>query len=175
MADDLEGSLGYAVWKDDGAAVKRILAEGNHVDDDACGEGVKTPLMESLDEMEDFYDDARRAITNVLLEHGADVHRRDDSGLTPLHYAAGAGAAAVDLTLAAGADLNAQAADGSSPLHVAVDRRSVTAVEALLRASADQEPRDGQGRAARDLLSQDPGSDDAEASVIRQMLAGGAP
>src|SRR4051795_4936344 len=106
-AKDVEGSLGYAVWKDDGAAVRRILAEGHPVDDDAWGNGVKTPLMESLDEMEAFYDDERRAMTIDLLEHGADVHRRDDSGRMPLHYAAGVGSAAVELLLAAGADLNA--------------------------------------------------------------------
>lgn len=169
-AKDIEGSLGYAVWKDDGAAVKRILAEGNHVDDDAWGKGVKTPLMESLDEMEAFYDDGRRAITRVLLEHGADVHRRDESGRTPLHYAAGAGAAAVELLLSASADLNAQSADGSTPLHEAVARGSVTAVEALVRAGADQELRDGQGRAAYDCLPQDPRSDDEEDSAIRSRL-----
>ncbi|MCW2751712.1 MAG: ankyrin repeat protein [Aeromicrobium sp.] len=167
---DIEGSLGYAVWKDDGAAVRRLLAEGHHADDDSWANGVKTPLMESLDEVEAFYDDDRLAITIDLLEHGADVHRRDDSGCTPLHYAAGVGAAAVDLLLTAGADLNAQSADGSAPLHVAVERGSVSAIEVLLRAGADTGLRDGQGRAARDLLPQDPRSDDAEADLIRTLL-----
>jgi ankyrin repeat protein len=169
-AKDVKGSLGYAVWKDDLADVRRILAQGNHVDDDAWGKGVKTPLMESLDEIEAFYDDGRRAITTTLLEHGADVHRRDDGGRVPLHYAAGVGGAAVELLINAGADINAQSADGSTPLHVAASRGSVTAVESLLRAGADQILLDSQGRTARDLLPQDPRKDDEEDSAIRSRL-----
>ena len=173
-ATDIEGSLGYAVWSEDGAAVRRILAKGHDVDDDVWGKGVKTPLMESLDEVEDFYDGDRRAITIVLLEHGADVHRRDESGRTPLHYAASVGAEAVNLFLTAGADMSAQSDDGSTPLHVAVERLSVTAVEALLSAGAVLGLRDRQGRAARELLPQEPRPDNPEEAAIRSLLAGDA-
>jgi ankyrin repeat protein len=48
------------------------------------------------------------------------VDARDESGCTPLHFAADRGqAVAAQLLLAAGADVNARDADGQTPLHYA--------------------------------------------------------
>ena len=57
--------------------------------------------MESVDEVEAFYDASRARVTRLLLDHQADVHRRDGTGWTALHYAVCAGGAAV-LMLALG-------------------------------------------------------------------------
>jgi hypothetical protein len=38
----------------------------------------KTPLMESVDEVEAFYDDSRADMTRLLIDHQADIHRRED-------------------------------------------------------------------------------------------------
>jgi ankyrin repeat protein len=155
------------VWSDDLERVRSLLAAGVSVDDYGDGVDDKTPLMESVDEVDEFYDDERELMTKLLLDHGADVSRRDDEGRTALHYAAGANRTAVDLLLAAGADPNAVALDGTTPLHEAVSRWNVGGVESLCRAGADRGALDGRGRSPLDLLESD---DSDEHAAIRAAL-----
>jgi len=70
------------------------------------------------------------------LAAGADVNVKDDSGLTPLHYAGGKEIA--EILIAEGADVNAKS-DGSgvTPLHFAADRGHTEVVELLITAGAD--------------------------------------
>lgn len=154
------------MWSDDVDGVRRLLAEGAAVDEYGDGVVDKTPLMESVDEVEEFYDDDRASITALLLEHGAEVERRDQDGRTALHHAAGAGRRAVQLLLEAGAQPNVAAADGTTPLHEAVRWLNVGAVEALCRAGADPRAPDGSGRTALDLLE----PEDDEGQAVRDLL-----
>lgn len=45
-----------------------------------------TPLMESVDELEPFYDATKVVLTRLLLSASADIARRDNAGRTALHY-----------------------------------------------------------------------------------------
>jgi ankyrin repeat protein len=161
--------LGFAVWSDDDARVRRLLAEGASADDYGDGVVDKTPLMESVDEIEDFYDDSRADVTRLLLEHQADVNRRDRDGWTALHYAVGAGRAAVLLLLEAGADPNAAAADGATPLHEAVRRMNAGSVATLCRFGADRRAVDHQGRTPAELLAHEDGNDEERALILSAM------
>ncbi len=59
-------------------------------------------------------------MVSQMLEAGAAMNGRDDSGCTALHFAADRGNVDVArLLIQAGADVNAQDADGQTPLHYA--------------------------------------------------------
>lgn len=149
-------TLGFAVWSDDVDLVRELLSAGVRADDDYGSDtaaGV-TPLMESVDELEPFYDADRAVITQLLLSAGADPARRDKTGRTALHYAVGAGRSAVEILLAAGADVNAAADGGITPLHEAMSRGNPSAVEALCLGGADRGARDELGRPPAGLLAE---------------------
>ena len=69
---------------------------------------------------------------------GADIGAKDESGKTPLHFAADQGnVCAVRALVEAGADVNAHANNKVTPLHLAAKRRDVDLLRALLEAGAD--------------------------------------
>ena len=92
------------------------------------------------------------ALVRELLDAGADVSKRDNTGRTALHYAVGAGGLAVEVLLAAGSEVNAADDGGGTPLHEAIVRGNVSAIEALCHGGAHCSARDRTGRTPADLL-----------------------
>ncbi|WP_120520270.1 ankyrin repeat domain-containing protein [Arthrobacter celericrescens] len=166
-------TLGFAVWSDDVALVRELLDVGVRVDDYGSDTTDVTPLMESVNELEPFYDADRVVVTQLLLSAGADVSRRDKTGRTALHYAVGAGRKAVEILLAAEADVDAEADGGVTPLHEAVTRGNPAAIEALCRGGANRGARDGLGRTPAGLLAEDEDTyTPQERAALNAMLAG---
>ena len=143
-----EETLWYAVWTNNLMAVQRLLEGGADPDETTTD---RTPLMESVDEPEDFYGEDEAAITDALLAAGADVDRRDAEGRSALHYAVRAGAVPVRRLLEVGSDPNVRALDGSSPLHEAVRYGTSEVVELLLLGEAEPSHSDAEGRTPLDL------------------------
>jgi hypothetical protein len=78
---------------------------------------------------------------------GGSVASRDETGMTPLHWAAHGGhAKAAQLLLRKGSDLSATNRDGWTPLHFAACAGHVETVKALLRAGADADVPNEAGR-----------------------------
>ncbi|MDR7158454.1 ankyrin repeat domain-containing protein [Arthrobacter sp. BE255] len=166
-------TLGFAVWSDNLALVRELLNAGATVDNYGSEAAADvTPLMESVDELEPFYDASRLVLTQLLLSAGADVARRDNAGRTALHYAVGAGAMAVEVLLAAGSDVNAAGDGGATPLHEAIVRGNVSAIKALCQGGANCNARDQTGRTPADLLSENKDAFTSEELAAAKLLLG---
>jgi len=130
-------------------AVKRFLTEGFAVD--TANKVNFTPLMAAARSY-------RVDVVAFLLESGADIHRSDIYGNTPLHVAVGEAsttpekqAECVHLILKRGAVVDAQDQSGCTPLMSAAWFGCLPAVHHLLGRGASVRLRDQQGRTAEDL------------------------
>ena len=73
-----------------------------------------------------------------LIEAGTDINTTDETGATPLHWAADASHTAIaELLISKGADVNATANDGFRPLHFAANAGSTAMAELLISEGAE--------------------------------------
>jgi ankyrin repeat protein len=109
------------------AVVEKLLKRGDDVNKTDCSQDHSvTPLHTALIHGHD-------AIVELLLKHGADVHRAANNGRTPLHIAASNGRAnVVEWLLDHHANLEAKDARGWTPLFVACFRGHLAVVRLLL-------------------------------------------
>lgn len=95
-----------------------------------------TPLIRAVEHKKD-------KTIQLLLQHGADVHKKDPQGFDALHHAVeSAGSAEVSLLLDAGADPNVQDRGRLTPLVYAVSRQDVEIVKLLIAHGADVNAKD---------------------------------
>lgn len=90
-------------------------------------------------------------MVEYLIRQGADIHARNEDGITPLHIALYPEIAS--LLVRHGADVNAAAEDGSTPLHTQVSdgEERLDVFEALLRLGADKTRKDRSGQTPIDI------------------------
>ena len=94
--------------------------------------------LEKWDELRAKWWAITAAEMQAMINSGADVHAKDNSGDTPLHSAAGLGQAElIPVLVQAGADVNAKADNGWTPLHRASARINTEVISTLLRLGAN--------------------------------------
>lgn len=122
--------------------------------------------------------DAKRQVETLrcLIDHGADIHRQDKNGATPLHRAVRTRcAAAVKFLLSVGSDPTLRNKSGSTPFHLAVQntgrggsgaaeavRAQREIIEEFLSRGVSSKLKDGKGKAVVDC---------ARSTWIREMLS----
>ena len=109
-----------------------------------------------------------KAMTQLLIDRGADVNFKGDRGEMPLQLAAEKGFQAVtEVLLASHADVNGQDDSGESPLISAVESGQLKMVQMILAAGADVNHKDGHGRTALNFAIQ------ISPEILQALLAAG--
>ncbi|MBS3762195.1 MAG: ankyrin repeat domain-containing protein [Planctomycetes bacterium] len=174
---DLELKAPGRAYDEDGGA-KPVLVDNRSVKHPAFGKvthayfanGAPLAVPEDLDAT---YGHGRTALhraamrnprdVRYLIEHGADVRARDDSGGAPLHDAAYQGKLdSVKVLLELGANIDARDRHGCTPLHDSLIRDERETANLLLRRGAEMDiyaaAQLGKIRALKRIIEQDPES-----------------
>ena len=121
---------------------------------------------------EEFFETATAKDVTACLADGADVGARDESGITPLHWAAvgNQNPAVIQALLAAGADAMVRTESSFTPLHLAANlNENPAVVQALLAAGADAMTRAESGITPLHLAA----NSNQNPAVIQVLLAAG--
>ncbi len=121
--------------------------------------GSREPAPPPVPEIFPLVEAGDPAAIAAAVAQGADVHARNEAGLTPLMVAVASSSPVevIEELLAAGADVDQQAASGVTALMLAASQGTPAQVVYLLNAGADPTARDQEGRAAADHAQQNPG------------------
>lgn len=120
-----------------------LLERGADVNAQPDAAGGATPLIVALEAGK------TPLARSLVVNRGADVHRRTLSGTTALHVSAAAGFVdMVELLVRFGADVNAVDRSGRTPLHAAAERGLHETCFALVEAKVMLDAQDSEGRTA---------------------------
>jgi len=108
-----------------------------------------------------------------LLERGADVNARDESAMTPLHYAI-LRDDVVGFLLNCGAEVNARSDNGKGPLHIAALGDNKSVIERLLAAGADPALTDAEHQTSLQAAAAHAARTEASIRGVRALLECGA-
>jgi hypothetical protein len=180
-----ETPLVSAIWDEDEAAVRNLLAAGADVNaldkavdttalaaavSDGKAELVRLLIYAGADPnvrngnrqtaLMSLDDDATAETVNLLVAAGAKVNLKDEEGNSALHVAAAeSGSEVVRALLDAGARVDARNKEGKTPLMAAAEGGNVDNVKALLWAGADPHRKNKDGETAF-KLAQDEGHEE---------------
>lgn len=140
-----DGRVLLATRADDHVALRRLAAAGEPLDAPSPDAGLTALCVPAVR--------GDLALTNLLLELGADPNARDDRGMSPLGHAIvhGAGLPVLTALADAGADLSAVNVDGFGLLHAAAECGRGELVPWLLGRGVALEARTGRGHTALQL------------------------
>ncbi|GAD95644.1 hypothetical protein BC1G_06991 [Paecilomyces variotii No. 5] len=132
----------------------RILLDNGARRDYRCRKFGRTPLSYAAEGWDTFTPYRLSSaqcnyakVTQILLDHGADVYTRDSSGRTPLYYAiVGQHKEGLGLLLDSGADANSKVSRTECALHVASQHEDAAIMKLLLSRGACIDILDDSGR-----------------------------